>query len=100
MAKTNFLRTIVGITMSAALALFYAHQQVELVKTSFLINKHDREVTLLLDQYRGLVYNLSRLELPERIENTLSIKEIALCMPKKMNMHQKQNLKSVSAYKL
>ncbi len=93
MAKTKFVRTIAGIVLSAAFALFYAHQQVELVKTSFLINKHDREVTLLLDQYRGLIYNLSRLELPGRIENTLSVKDITLCMPKKKNIRQKQNLK-------
>ncbi|MGB2705328.1 MAG: hypothetical protein WBC74_00485 [Candidatus Omnitrophota bacterium] len=93
MEKTRFLRTIVGITTCAVLALFYAHQQVELLKTSFLINKHHHEVTLLLDQYRYLVYNLSRLESPGRIENTLSVKEITLCMPKKKNIRQKQNLK-------
>jgi len=88
MGKTKFARTIAGITLTAVFALFYAHQQVELVKTSFLINKHDREITLLLDQYRGLVYNLSRLELPGRIENTLSVKEITLCMPKKNNIRR------------
>ncbi len=93
MGKIKFIRTIAGIMLSAVFALFYAHQQVELLKTSFLINKNDCEVTLLLDQYRGLVYNLSRLELPGRIENTLSVKAIALCMPKKNNILQKENLK-------
>lgn len=93
MEKTRFLRTIVFITMCAAAALFYAHQQVELVKTSFMINKHATEVTLLLDQYRSLVYNLSRLESPARIEKTLGVKEITLCMPKKKNIRQKQDFK-------
>jgi len=91
--KTKFLRTIAGIMTCAVFALFYAHQQVELVQTSFLINKHRGEVTLLLDQYRSLVYNLSRLESPGRIEETLSAREIALCVPKKKNIRQNQNLK-------
>ena len=90
MREKKFLKIIISIILCAGTALFYAHQQVELVKTSFLINKHDREVSLLLDQYRGLVYNLSRLELPGRIENTLSVKEITLCMPKKKNIRKKR----------
>ena len=82
----KFFKIITGILASALFALFYVHQETEIVKTSFLINKHRHEVTFLLDQYRSLVYNLSRLESPRRIEDTLCVNEISLCMPKTENI--------------
>ena len=81
MAETRFLKTITAILLCAMFALFYAHQEVEIVKAGLLINKNRYEVSLLLDQYRSLVYNLSRLESPERVENTLFANEISLSMP-------------------
>lgn len=81
MAETRFLKTITGILLCAMFALFYAHQEVEIVKAGLHINKNRYEVSLLLDQYRSLVYNLSRLESPERVENTLFANEISLSMP-------------------
>lgn len=79
---------MICILLCGIFALFYVHQEVEIVKTSFLINKHHRQVTLLLDQYRSLVYNLSRLESPKRIEDTLCINEITLCMPPTENIRR------------
>lgn len=85
MARPKFIRVISGILICALSALFYVHQQVEIVRTSFLVNKHRRQVSFLLDQYRSLVYNLSRLESPKRIEDRLSANEVVLCMPKSEN---------------
>jgi len=81
MTETKFFKTIIGILLCAMFALFYAHQEVEIVKSGLLINKNRYEVSLLLDQYRSLVYNLSRLESPERVENTLFANEMSLYMP-------------------
>jgi len=81
MIKTRFFRTILGIIFCAMFALFYAHQEVEIVKAGLLINKNRYKVSLLLDQYRSLVYNLSRLESPERVENALFANKISLSMP-------------------
>jgi hypothetical protein len=85
MREIRFFKIITGILACAIFALFYVHQEVEIVKTSFLINKHRHEVSLQLDQYRSLVYNLSRLESPRRIEDTLCMNEISLCMPRFTN---------------
>ena len=65
-----------------AFALCYVHQEVEIVKTSFFINKRHKKVSFLLDQYRSLVYNLSQLESPTNVEETLCVNEIVLCMPR------------------
>ena len=85
MNKAKFLKSIAGISLCALLALGYVHQEVEIVKTGFLINEHRNEVSFQLDQYRSLVYTVSRLESPERIEATLCMNDIALCMTKLKN---------------
>lgn len=96
MAKIGFFRTITVILLCAVFALLYAHQEIEIVKTSFSINEHRQELSFLLDQHRTLVYNLSRLELPERIEDTLCTNEIALSMPKIGNVRRFDGM--VAAY--
>ena len=79
--KLNFSKTITCILICAVISIFYVHQEIEIFKTSFKINKQNEEASFLLDQYRSLVYNLSRLESPKRIEQALSANEITLCMP-------------------
>ena len=81
MRRYGFSRVLMFITTFAFLAVIYVHQEVEIFKTSFAINKNRQELSFLLDQYRSLIYNLSRLESPDRIEKELSSKEIVLCMP-------------------
>ena len=88
MAKTKFFKIIAGIFLCFLFAITYVHQEVEIVKTSLNVNEKRREVSFLLDQYRSLVYNLSRLESPQRIESRLSNNEIVLCMPSTNNIHR------------
>ena len=88
MVESRFFRNMLCIILCAVSALFYVHQEVEIVKTGLRINKNRREVSFLLDQYRSLVYNLSRLESPKRVEDTLSESEIMLCMPKIKNIRR------------
>lgn len=85
MVKVGFFKVVRNIFICALFALVYVHQEIEIVKAGFLVNKHRHEVSFLLDQYRSLVYNLSRLESPKRIEDRLSLNEIVLCMPKTEN---------------
>ena len=87
MTEAKFFKTIIGIFLCAIFALFYTHQEVEIVKSGLCINKNRYEVSLLLDQYRSLVYNLSRLESPERVESTLFTNEISLSMPSVRKAH-------------
>ncbi|NQU95744.1 MAG: hypothetical protein HQ549_05950 [Candidatus Omnitrophica bacterium] len=86
MIESRLFKNIICIILCAVSALFYVHQEVEIIKTGLCINENRREVSFLLDQYRSLVYNLSRLESPKRVEDTLSESEIMLCMPKIENI--------------
>ena len=88
MTKIIFVNIIIGILLFTTLALLYVHQEISIVKTSFLINKHRDELSFLLDRYRCLVYNLSQLESPKRIEDTLCVNEITLCVPKAENIRR------------
>ena len=85
MIKIKFFKRILIIITCAISALCYVHQEVEIMRTSLIINKHEKEVSFLLDQHRSLVYNLSRLESPKRIEDRLTENEIVLCMPRAGN---------------
>ena len=86
--RTSFFNVIAGILLFASCALMYVHQEVEMVKTGFDINKNRQSLTLLLDQYKSLVYNLSRLESPGTIEDALSLNDIRLCMPAMNSAHR------------
>ena len=96
MTKSKFPKILFSILMLTVFCLYYVHQEVEIVKTSFSMNENRQHLSFLLDQYRSLVYNLSRLESPERIENTLSENEIVLCMPKTQDIRrfESENLAS------
>ncbi len=82
MTKTVFFKIVRNIALCGLIALTYVHQKVETVKTSFVIHKQQEELSLLLDQYRSLVYNLSRLESPKRVEDILCQNDITLTLPK------------------
>jgi len=80
MLKVKLSKIVTGILVCAVISLFYVHQEVERVKTGFLISERLREVAFLLDRHRSLVYNLSKLESPGNIEEALSANEIAVYM--------------------
>jgi hypothetical protein len=96
MPKTRFTCCIAIICAITAIAVCYVHQEIEIVKTSFRISRHNNELAFLLDQHRSLVYNLSRLESPKRIEDSLCVNEIVLCMPTKENT---RHFDTVDAYR-
>ena len=88
MTNTRFFKTLTCILICATFALCYVHQEISIVKTGLLINKHRGELSFMLDHYRSLVYNLSQLESPKRIEDMLCVNEITLCMPEAENIRQ------------
>jgi len=88
MLKLRFINIFGLMVICAVISLFYVHLETEIVKTSFLINKHNKKLAFLLDQHRSLVYNLSQLESPNSIEEALCTNEIVLCMPRADNIRR------------
>ena len=64
----------------------YVHQQVELVKLSYLIEKKEKKLNEVLDHREQLSYNIKNLEAPSRLESALLAKNIDITFPRKGNV--------------
>jgi hypothetical protein len=64
----------------------YVHQQVELVKLSYLIEKKEKKLNEVLDRREQLSYNIQNLEAPSRLESALLAKNIDMTFPRKGNV--------------
>lgn len=76
---TRFILVFVSLTVAG---LFYVYEEVEAVKTGYVIRKQEEEKTLLLDRARALKYNIARLEAPHNLEKKLLAQRIVLGPPK------------------
>ncbi len=79
----RLLRSILPIAIFTAASLMYVHQQVELVKLSYLIETKEKKLNVILDQREQLSYNIKNLEAPSRLESALLAKNIDITFPRK-----------------
>ena len=79
----KLFRSILTIAIFTVASLMYVHQQVELVKLSYLIEKKEKSLNVVLDQREQLSYNIKNLESPSRLESALLAKNIDITFPKK-----------------
>lgn len=77
------IKSLVMISSLTVVALFYVHQQVELVKLSYGIDYKEKVLKDILDRKEALGYNIANLEDPSRLENILLAKKIDISFPKK-----------------
>ncbi|MCM8761146.1 MAG: hypothetical protein NC938_03295 [Candidatus Omnitrophica bacterium] len=82
----RFLRLITFIVSVTIVALLYVHQQVELVKISYVIECKEYLVKEMLDRNERLGYNIKNLEAPYRLEEALLAKSIEVAFPKQCNV--------------
>lgn len=82
----KLLRSIFPIVFFTAISLMYVHQQVELVKLSYSIEKREKVLNELLDRRDQLSYNIQNLEAPSRLESVLLARKIDITFPKKGNV--------------
>lgn len=82
----RILRAILPIAIFTAASLMYVHQQVELVKLSYNIEKKEKKLNEELDRKEQLSYNIKNLEAPSRLESALLAKNIDITFPRKGNV--------------
>ncbi len=85
-AIMRILRTIMFIAFAMIAALVYVHQQVELVKLSYVIDCKEKKLKDILDRREGLGYNIDNLESPLRLEQVLLSRKIDVAFPRKGNV--------------
>lgn len=78
MSLSRFLLIAALIT---AMALGYVHQQVELLRINYSINRNKDNLSVLLDQNSTLVYNVVSLQSPFYLEQALAAKKVSIEMP-------------------
>lgn len=69
----RFLSMGIAITI---IAVAYVHQQIEIVKMGYAIQKNRGYLDSLVDRNSNLMYNLSKLESPKNLLRSLGDKEI------------------------
>jgi len=92
-------RFSIFLVFVTAMALFYVHQQVQLLKISYKINANEKNITTLLDRNETLIYNVTRLKSPVYLENKFLATEKGFVIPKQWQvvkvMAPKENQQTV-----
>lgn len=82
----RLIRNVSSIAFITAVALLYVHQQVELVKVSYVIECKEKQLKDMLDRSEALGYNISNLEAPSRMEGILLAKNIDIGFPNRAHI--------------
>lgn len=82
------LRITLMVATVTLVALLYVHQQVELVKLSYVIECKEKTLKDIVDHNEGLGYNINNLEAPNRLEEALLAKRVEVAYPKRGHVVQ------------
>jgi hypothetical protein len=77
----NLGKFLMVTSIIVLIALGYIYQQVELVKVSYQINRHEQVLVQLIDQNKILRYNVSYLKAAPHLEKRLMARQVKLSMP-------------------
>ena len=94
MRAFRIVAMIVGVTLAS---LLYVHQQVELVKISYVIELKEKVLKDILDHNEGLGYNINNLESPSRLEEALLARSIEVAYPKRGHVVRLASIKRTGA---
>lgn len=89
----KLFKTLTFISLITFMALVYVHQQVELVKLSYSIDKKEKVLKDMLDRKDCLGYNVYNLEASSRLEKILLSRNVDIAFPRKSNVVRIAKLK-------
>ena len=87
-------KTVAFIVFVTVVALIYVHQQIELVKLSYVIGCKEKKLKDILDRNQGLGYNIENLEDPARLEQILLSKNVDIAFPRPNNIVRAAKVKA------
>lgn len=76
MSDFRVFRFLLCGALITLMAVGYVHQQIEVVKMGYALQKNRTYLASLVDQNSKLMYNLSKLESPKNLLRSLGDKEI------------------------
>ena len=71
----NISKFFLVAVLITTVALGYVHQQMELLRINYSINRNKDNLSVLLDQNNTLMYNVTCLQTPSYLEQTLAAEE-------------------------
>ncbi|MCQ9207865.1 MAG: hypothetical protein NG712_00555 [Omnitrophica bacterium] len=74
-------RFLILATLVTVVALGYVHQQIELLRINYTINRNKDNLSVLLDQNSILMYNLVSFQSPFYLEKMLAAKKVTFEIP-------------------
>ncbi|MBN1492645.1 MAG: hypothetical protein JW938_00710 [Candidatus Omnitrophica bacterium] len=77
----NIVLFILTISLAAVLMIVHINQNVALIKRSYVIRDKERELAVISDQYKQLVFELNALHSPGMLENKILQSGIKLIHP-------------------
>jgi len=78
----KIFRLLICIFIVTLAALIYVHQQIEIVKLSYVIDSKEKKLKDILDYKDTVSYTIENLESPSRLEKILLAKNIDIAFPK------------------
>lgn len=77
----NLSKFLLIAVLLTALALGYVHQQVQLLRINYTINRNVDNLSVLLDQNSSLMYNVVGFQSPFYLEQSLAAKKVSVEIP-------------------
>ena len=75
-------RTFKLLAVGTALVLLYVHGQVAILRVSYSIQKKEKEVAYLSENYKVMRFQLERLQSPSFLDRQLKQRSLNLAVPR------------------
>ena len=79
-------KTIVGIGILTLLLLFYVHEQIALVRVSYLIDSKSIQLNHLSEQYRQIKFEVDQLKAPHLLQEKMKNLSMQLTLPQEIHV--------------
>lgn len=79
-------KTILGIGVLTLLLLVYVHEQIALVRVSYLIDAKSVEYSRLSEEYRRIKFEVDQLKAPRLLEEKMKNLSLQLTLPQEIHV--------------
>lgn len=88
----GFGKILVGIAFLTAALLLYVHEQVEMLRASYRIQKVSTDLSKKSEDYRRLTFEVAQLRSPQNLEKRLGELPLPLALPREIQVLRVQEL--------
>lgn len=86
-------KTILGIGVLTLLLLLYVHEQIALVRVSYLMDAKSVQLNRLVEEYRQIKFEVDQLKAPRLLEEKMKNLSMTLTLPQEIHVIKTPALK-------